>query len=1051
MSVAAPALSIRLLGGLRLTGVHETAAGSHEARHHVRAVLALAGSSRNGMDREEVIALLWPKSSVAAARNRLYHTVHLARQTLAALAWDDDWISVRNARVVIDERVWCDVHELERSAQRVSADLGTDELLHVLRHCASGDWVPDLDVGPAGDAVRARIRQYQSALLREAIVRHATRGDSAAQRELLQSLLRIQSTDEWTHRELMRLDLAAGRHHAVLRGFDKLRGELSAQLGLRPSPETCEIADTAANALQNVPALGIADSLVGRELLVQELVAQLGRAAGVWNVTGLSGIGKTSVVKEVLRRLAPSIPQGVHVVSFGDIDTASSAAAACARVLGLSSTGKETDIELLASALRQRQMLLVLDDLDSAADAADLLAQACGGAIRARVIVTSRARVALERAVQVALPPLPVPEPGASPAQARECAAFALFETRCPLVGTELESEAWQRDAVQLVRRLEGLPLAIELAAARTATMTPGEILAQIERTLQPLGDGPLDMDGRHRSLGASLDWSVRLLSVAARGAYAALSVFPGNFARDEVGSLLPAVGLATEQVSAVLDELTGAGLLALAPRGGRLRLLHLPRAHARAQAIERGQWPALLTARLHEVCRRFEENALEFESPSYTQRLQRVVELEDDATALLEHARSSDPERFVGLLVTLFESWGMRGSNSPVLRWYEPAIECAHSLRMLDAELWLRFCASKALSALDNDLKAEQFSATMLPLIERCADPVLRARATATRAAMLNPCGRSREAIDTALQGLHRWQVGPADPGFWTLFARLGMMRAAPADVGLDIGLLRQRFSGSPLWPILLRGVLSDTGIGVDWRTQLELSSELVACAMQLHSKLLVRIGLTCRAEAHLGLDDTTAALASLADAYVLMRDAGWHHHAADDLIDLAALNWRLPDLGAALANLDEAVELLGPDEHDALAVNIPLHRAMVFALQGNSRAASSNLLRVPVARLAHMSDENLVVCAEAGTVLARLLGHVALAEGLGSALRQFDVDAEALPVKKRFREKWIGSVGAPRITDPAALDALRERLCSGVHDLRKLLLESAENAEAP
>lgn len=1046
----APALSIRLLGGLRLGGVSETGPVAREARHHVRAVLALAGSSCSGMGREEIVALLWPKASVAAARNRLHHTVHLARQALAALAWDDDWIAVRNGRVVIDERVWCDVHELERSAQRCNTDLGTDELLRVVRHCANGDWVPELDVGPVGDAVRARIRQFQSVLLREAIVRQTARGDSAAQRELLQGLLRIESTDEWTHRELMRLDFGAGRHHAVLRTFDRLRGELSTQLGLRPSPDTCLIADRAATALRNVPVVGVAESLMGREALVQELVAQLSHAAGVWNVTGLSGIGKTSVVKEVVRRLASSFPLGVHVVDFGDIDTPSSAAAACVRALGLSSTGRESDIELLTSVVRQRPMLLVLDDLDSVAGAAELLAETCSGAMRAKVIVTSRARFALERAVQIALPALPVPEPDASPEQARQCAGFALFEMRCPLVGTELESDAWQRDAVQLVRRLDGLPLAIELAAARTATMTPGEILAQIDRNLRPLADGPVDMDGRHRSLGASLDWSVRLLSAAARSAYAAVSVFPGAFARDDVGSLLPAVGLATDQVNAVLDELTGAGLLALAPQGGRLRLLHLPRAHARAWALEHGLWPALLTARLHAVCQRFDDNPLEFESPSYTQRLLRVLELEDDATALLEHARSSDPARFVRLLVTLCESWGMRGSNSLVLMWSEPTIECARRLAMTDAELWLRFCTSKALSALDDDVKAEQFSATMLPLIERSADPVLCARATATRAAMLNLCGRSREAIETASRGLQRGQAGPAGPGFWTLFARLGMMRAAPSDVSLDIGLLRQRFSGSPLWPILLRGVLSDTGLGVDWHSQLELAGELVECAMQLRSKLLVRIGLTCRAKAQLGLDNTAAALASCEEAYVLMRDAGWRHHAADELIDLAALNWHMAGLGAALAHLDEAVELLGAGEHDALAVNVPLHRAMVFALQGNPGAASSALLSIPVARLAHTSDENLVVWAEAGTVLARLLRHAALAETLASALRRFDADAEVLPVQKRFREQWIGAVAAPRVTDVAALDALREVLCSGVHELRELLVESAARAEA-
>jgi DNA-binding SARP family transcriptional activator len=110
-------LSVRLLGGLRLAGVREGDATGYESRHHVRAVLALAGSSSHGMLRDEMVELLWPNSRAEAARNRLYHTVHLARQALAVFAWDDEWLVVRNGRVLFDERVWCDVHELERAVE----------------------------------------------------------------------------------------------------------------------------------------------------------------------------------------------------------------------------------------------------------------------------------------------------------------------------------------------------------------------------------------------------------------------------------------------------------------------------------------------------------------------------------------------------------------------------------------------------------------------------------------------------------------------------------------------------------------------------------------------------------------------------------------------------------------------------------------------------------------------------------------------------------------------------------------------------------------------
>jgi DNA-binding SARP family transcriptional activator len=93
-------------------------AARHETRHLVQAVLAIVGSQWTGAERDRLVDLLWPKSGAAAGRNRLYHTVHLARQMLGSVAWDEEWISVRDSRVELDGRIWCDAQELEGASQQ---------------------------------------------------------------------------------------------------------------------------------------------------------------------------------------------------------------------------------------------------------------------------------------------------------------------------------------------------------------------------------------------------------------------------------------------------------------------------------------------------------------------------------------------------------------------------------------------------------------------------------------------------------------------------------------------------------------------------------------------------------------------------------------------------------------------------------------------------------------------------------------------------------------------------------------------------------------------
>ena len=1066
-AAAVPAL--HLLGGLRLEGCTQLARG-FETRHHVQALLGLAGASDRGIARDELVDILWPESSASAGRNRLYHTVHLARQALCAVAPEDEWVVVRSGRVQLDPRVWCDVQQLERAdvdgtretgdeqhrSTRPGAALSSDQLEGLLILC-HGDWLPELDIGAAGEAVRARVRNRQAAVLREAIERQRGQGDNPTQRALLQNLMRIQPTDEWAYRELMRLDLSAGRRHAVLRNFEKVSRELGVQLGLRPNAQTCAIAAAATaqlqDALQELPNEQVAGALsfVGRETQIQELVTELGRGGGLWTVTGLSGVGKTSLLREVARRAAPILGDGVLIVSLGDLARNERAASACVRALGLVSNGQRDDLGLVMQAVRTRDMLLVLDDLDVAGDAQELLDALPVGNVpaaqmKARVIVTSRARLAHRHASHVAVRPLAMPEPDASAAQAMQCAGYALFRMRCPAaMADEMESPSWRRAAVELVRRLDGLPLAIELAAARTVTMTPGEILMEIERTLRPLSDGPVDLKGRHRSLQATLDWSVQLLSAAARGVYCAVSVFPGLFGRSDAERLLDSLdplgplGSAhrSAEIEQALDELIDAGLVARVQDSERLRMLHLPRAHARAQALASGQWPAIVEARLRKVCAQLNANALEYESPTFAARLERIIEIEADAVDLLDHARIHEPERFVWMLVPLCHGWLVRGSASTVLHWAKLGIACAQSLGIVDAELSLRIALADCLRRGGSAAATEEFSRSLLPLLKRVADPALVSYAVSVRLKALRKTGKSVESVRLGHETIGRLGLGPQSPGFWTLYTPLWSMGSTPAGIEANLALLRRRFDGSCLWPEILGVAFANSPVQSCWLDRSAIVEERIAGATRLRWSQALLSGLWHRAACQIGRDEFAKAMGTYREYQRLADSIGWVEGAERSKRLVASLSMRALDFAPAEIYLDEAAHRQPDGDRDAMVVSTPVMRAKVLLLRDRLDDAVRELLSVPTEWLPQASDEDLVEWSEVGAMVASERGHVDLAAELALAMRRLDGADDHIPTIRRFRDARFGPGEPHRPRDAQEMEDLRVVLRAGLQTL--------------
>ncbi len=259
---------------------------------------------------------------------------------------------------------------------------------------------------------------------------------------------------------------------------------------------------------------------------VQDLV--VGQGVRLITLTGPGGVGKTRLAVEAARRLAPAFPDGVRFVDLAPIRAAGLLPAAIAAGLGLNTSGDRLVSDVL-SYLRARQVLLVLDNFEQVIDGAPVVAELLAAAPGLVVLVASRTVLRLSGENELAVPPLPVPPPASGDPADYPSVRLFVARARAEVPGFELTSRNAQVVA-EICRRLDGLPLAIELAAARVRLLPPQALLARLDDPMSLLTAGPRDLPERQRTLRNTLDWSFGLLSADERALFTRLAVFAGSF-----------------------------------------------------------------------------------------------------------------------------------------------------------------------------------------------------------------------------------------------------------------------------------------------------------------------------------------------------------------------------------------------------------------------------------------------------------------------------------------------------------------------------------------
>ncbi len=313
--------------------------------------------------------------------------------------------------------------------------------------------------------------------------------------------------------------------------------------------------------------------LVGRQVETRRLKAWLAETATrLVTLTGPGGVGKTRLALQAAAESVADYPDGVFFVPLGDVREAHRVGAAIALALDLTVAGGQAALDVVTAHLCQRRALLVLDNFEQVTaagpDVATLLAAAPG----VKVVVTSRVILRVYGETEFNVPPLSAPAEGDS--LTRESLArypaVELFVQRAQAVRPDFELTSDNALAVAAIcDMLDGLPLAIELAAARSRLLSPQAILAQLQvGRLQTLCRGMLDLPARQQTLRASIDWSHDLLGETGRAVFRRLAVFSGGFSLDAAvaacadGPLAGPGGLTPADVVDAVEALLDASLL---------------------------------------------------------------------------------------------------------------------------------------------------------------------------------------------------------------------------------------------------------------------------------------------------------------------------------------------------------------------------------------------------------------------------------------------------------------------------------------------------------
>jgi predicted ATPase/DNA-binding SARP family transcriptional activator/tetratricopeptide (TPR) repeat protein len=662
------------------------------------AMLALSPGQRR--HRDQVLDRLWPDLEPRAAARNLHQTLYVARRAVTGDGPSQPGrLMIRDEQVVLDAagRVEVDVEKFELAAREA---LMSDDasMLRAAADLYVGDLLPDLPDAQWLASLRDELR----ATHHELSVKLATALARSAPEEAVLILNRVLESDpvhEGGVRAMMVVLAGMGRRSEALARYERLVDSLLEAFGTDPDTQTAALfrklltgapagerpgpdAATVTHAIGHLPMP--LTSFVGRD---RELVdsERLMGASRLLTLTGAGGSGKTRLAVEAARRVRASYSDGVWFVDLAVVGESGHVADAVAEALGLESDFAPDRGRALVEQLRHRRLLIVLDNcehlLAACAKFVGAVLAACSGVV---VLATSREPLHVHGEYTLRVPSLAMPASDWSRtvglSELMRWPSVRLFVERAAQVrpGFVLDADN-APGVVELCRRLDGMPLPLELAAAKAAVLEPAEIVARLGDALDLLGAEHAPIT-RHQTLRGTLEWSHDLLTEPEQVLLRRLSVFAGSFTLEAVEAVCS---------SPCVEGVTAFGLLArlvdqslVMPRrtaaSTRYRVMETVRQFAHEKLGQAGETAQLAAAHGAYFLDFAVAHNPERATGVVTETPRRLDPEHDNLRAALSWACAHNAETALRLTASLWRFWFVRGHAVEGARWIERALAVA-------------------------------------------------------------------------------------------------------------------------------------------------------------------------------------------------------------------------------------------------------------------------------------------------------------------------------------------------------------------------------------